>query len=184
MRGQWHWAAAALLLVSSGVTADSFDINLHEEAARLTYAAIPPTKRGLEVELGHMFNEDDQFVSHVGALVSGENWSKRGVFDIGLGGRLVYVYTDLFDEAALAIGLRVRFFPVQRLGFGGSVFYAPQIVTFMDGENYQEASVSMEYQLLPQAFVYVGYRNIEVDFDKAQDVELDDKFHIGMKLLF
>jgi hypothetical protein len=184
MRRQWRWASVLLAAISSGAAADSLDINLHDEALRATYAVIPPARRGVEVEIGHYFNEDDQFITHLGMHVSGENWSQRGVFDIGLGGRLVYVNTDPFDEAALAVGMRLRFSPVQRLGVGGSIYYAPQIVTFMDGENYQEATLSVDYQVLPQAFVYVGYRNIEVDFDKAKDVELDDKVHIGMRLLF
>jgi hypothetical protein len=185
MRRQWHWASAFLLAaMSSSAAADSLDINLHDEALRATYAVIPPAKRGVEVEVGHYFNEDDQYVSHAGMHVSGENWSKRGVFELGLGGRLIYVNTDPLDAGALAIGARLRFSPVQRVGLGASVYYAPQIVTFLDGENYSEVSVNLDYQLLPQAFVYVGYRNIELDFEGVRDVELDDKVHVGMKLLF
>jgi hypothetical protein len=138
----------------------------------------------MELDVGHYFNESDASVTHAGLHVSGENWSQRGVFDIGLGGRFVYAHTKPFDETALAFGVRVRFSPVQRLGLGGSIYYAPPVTTFMDGDNYQESSVSVDYQVLPQGFVYVGYRTIQADFDKAQDVKLDDRGHIGMKLLF
>jgi hypothetical protein len=185
MRQHWQWASACLLAaLSSSAAADSLDLNLHDEALRLTYAFAPGAQRGLEADLGHYFNEDDQYITHLGLHVSGENWSKQGVFDIGLGGRLVYVHTDPLDLTGMAVGARVRFSPVQRLGFGGTIYYAPQIVTFMDGENYLETSVSVDYQLLPQGFVYLGYRRIEVDFDDAKDVEFDDKVHVGMKLLF
>jgi hypothetical protein len=185
MWSNWRAAGAFLLAVTSGgAMADSLDINLNEETVRVTYGTNPAGKRGLEVDFGHYFGESDSSITHVGLHVSGENWSKRGVFDIGLGGRFVFAHTEPFDEGAFAFGARVRFSPVQRVGFGGSVYYAPAVTTFLDGENYREASLSLDYQVLPQGFVYVGYRTIEVDFDGAKDVEFDDRAHVGMKLLF
>jgi len=185
MQRHWRWGSALLLsALSTAAAADSLDINLHDEAMRISFAVSPPARRGLEMELGHYFNEGDQSITHLGLQVSGENWSKSGVFDIGMGGRIVYVKADPLDEAALAIGARVRFSPVQRVGFGGSIYYAPKIVTFLDGEDYQEFSLSVDYQVLPQAFVYVGYRNIEVDFEDVADVEFDDEVHLGMRIAF
>ena len=123
-------------------------------------------------------------MTHLGLLVSGENWSKEGVFGIGLGGRIIYAHADKWDETGIAFGGRVRFSPVQRVGISGAVFYAPDVTTWGDGKNYLESEVNLDYQVLPQAFVYAGYRVIDVDYDKKNDVKLDDRFHVGMKLLF
>jgi hypothetical protein len=55
----------------------------------------------------------------------------------------------------------------------------------MDADSFQETGVTIDYQVLPQAFVYVGYRQIEVDIDNSPDnVELEDDAHLGFKMLF
>ncbi len=176
-------AAAVLLALASGsALADSLDLNLHDEALRATFAhTVSP---GMEWEVGHYFNEDDLTVTHLGMHVSGENWSKAGTFDIGLGGRALLARTDDEDAAAIALGLRVRFSPVHRLGIGGDVYHAPDIIAFGEATAYTEASVRVDYQILPQAFLYGGYRNMEMDFEDVKDVEIDDSFHVGMKLLW
>lgn len=185
MQFNWRWVTAAALLVASGsAAADSLDLSLNDKSLRGIYTFTPAAKRGLDVDLGHYYTEHDVTVTHVGLQVAGENWSKEGVFNIGLGGRLVYAHADHWSESALAFGDHVRFSPVQRVGIGGAVFYAPQVTTWGDGKNYLESEVNLDYQLLPQAFVYAGYRVIEVDYDKKNNVKLDDRFHVGMKLAF
>lgn len=185
MQLNWRWITAVVLAAASGVAAaDSFDLSLNDKSLRGMYAFTPAAKRGLEVNIGHFYNEHSVTVTHVGAEVSGENWSKEGVFSIGLGGRAIYAHTHDWSEEAVAFGGHVRFSPVQRLGITGIVFYAPEVTTFGDGKKYQETEANVDYQLLPQAFVYAGYRVIEVDFDKKSGVKLDDRIHIGMKLLF
>lgn len=168
--------------------ADSIDINLHDNAIRGTYEMKLKATQGLSADLGLLYLEDDNRESetmvHAGLHVSGENWSKSGTFDIALGGRLVYATPGDLDVAALALGTRVRFSPVPRLGFGGHIYYAPDITAFMDSVGYQEFGLRLDYQLLPQAFVYVGYRNVEFDLEGPGELELDDEGHAGFKVLF
>jgi hypothetical protein len=180
----WRWAWVLVTAVSSGACADSLDINFHDDAARITFDGNP--QPGVDYELGHFFTEkgEQTFVTHAGIHVSGENWSKEGTFEIGLGGRALYVHTKPYDAAAIALGARMRFSPVHRLGLGGSAYYAPSILSSMDGKNYREASINVDYQVLPQAFIYVGYRWINVDFQEVTDVTFDDSAHLGMKLVF
>jgi len=117
--------------------------------------------------------------------VSGENWSQSGTFDISIGGRLIYAAPKNLDLSALAFGAKLRFSPVHRLGIGGSIFYAPSITSFMDADSYTETTLRLDYQILPQAFVYIGHRKIEVDIDGGgKNVELDEGVHLGFKMLF
>lgn len=176
------------LTLAAQAAADSLDINLHSDALRATYGHTLGASRGLDLDLGYLYVEDQHdnnaHVVHAGLMVAGKNWSQAGNFDISLGGRAVFVDTDPKDGMAVALGGRVRFSPLQRVGIGGEVFYAPKITSFSDVDGYKEWSVSLDYQLLTQGFVYVGYRKVEVDFDNIGDVEIDDNAHIGMKLLF
>lgn len=186
-------AMGLLLLgvVSSTATADNLDINLRDEAIRATYT-MEMNKRGkggVSTELGLLYSEDkkklDDTLYHLGLHVAGENWSQSGTFVITLGGRIYYTSPGELDLAALAFGGALRFSPVHRVGIGAHLYYAPDITSFKDARTFSESGVRLDYQILPQAFVYVGYRNIEVDIeDGAKDVELDDNAHIGFKLLF
>jgi hypothetical protein len=173
---------------STTAVADSIDVNLRDKAVRLTYAA-NLSSGGLNADFGILHNEDkkqlDDTLYHAGLLVSGENWSESGTFDISLGGRLIYTSPGTVDLGALAFGGKLRFSPVHRLGIGGSIFYAPSITSFGDADRYVESSVQIDYQVLPQAFIYIGYRNIEVDIENGPDnIELDEGGIGGFKVLF
>lgn len=188
------YRAMGLLLLSTVSTvaaADSFDFNLRDEAVRATYSMELKSGgfSGLSGELGVLYSEDkkqlDDTMYHAGLHVSGENWSQSGTFDISIGTRFYYTSPANLDLSAMAIGGAVRFSPAHRLGIGGYFYYAPDITAFQDAKTFQEGGVRIDYQLLPQAFVYVGYRNIEVDIVNGPDnVELDDGAHIGIKMLF
>jgi hypothetical protein len=168
--------------------ADSIDINLHDDAIRGTYTMQLQNTQGMSAEAGLLYAEDNdnnsETLVHGGVLVSGENWSKSGTFDIALGGRLVYATPGNLDMMAVAFGGRLRFSPVPRLGIGGHIYYAPDITSFMDADGYQEVELRIDYQVMPQAFVYIGHRNIEVDFGNPRNWELDDDVHVGFKMTF
>ena len=176
--------------VSTVASADNIDINLRDEAIRASYTMQSKNGgAGLSTELGLLYSEDkeklDDTLYHLGLHVSGENWSQSGTFDISIGGRVYYTSPDDYDLAALGFGGAIRFSPAHRFGIGGHVYYAPDITSFMDAKSFLETGIRVDYQILPQAFLYVGYRQIEVDIvDGPKDVELDDDAHVGFKLLF
>lgn len=176
--------AVAWLSLAGSAAADSFDINLHEDAVRGTYTMEEGAGNGTEVEVGLLYNSADEIMAHIGAHVSGQNWSKKGTFDIRIGGRALTYDSVLGDAYGLALGARVRFSPVKRVGVSGHAYYGPDIIMWGDGRRYVETGIRADYQLLPQAFVYVGYRQVEFDMDLANDVEADESAHVGMLLLF
>ncbi len=177
--------------VSTAATADNLDINLRDEAIRAIYTMDMSGrgKGGASTEFGLLYSEDkkklDDSLFHLGLHVTGENWSQSGTFVIALGGRVYYTSPGDLELGALGFGGALRFSPVHRVGIGAHLYYAPDITSFMDAKAFTETGVRVDYQILPQAFVYAGYRTIEVDIeDGPSDVELDDNAHIGFKLLF
>ena len=178
-------------LAANNSFADSIDFNVHSDALRLSYE-MDLSKRGhagLSADFGVLYSEDeerlDDLLFHAGMHVSGENWSEKGTFDIRLGGRLIYTSPGNVSLSALAPGMQLRFTPIHRVGFGGHFYYAPSILSSQDAERYREYGVRADYQLLPQAFVYVGYRYIDVDIQNGPSaVKLEDNFHVGFKMLF
>lgn len=189
----WVVLAGASALLSSWAQADSLDLNLNDDSMRLSYEAdMSRSSKGLMFDAGYYYNDyqdsnrSDADLVHLGLHVTGDNWSQAGVFNIKVGGRLIYTeLTSQLDVMALGLGGEVRFSPVHRLGLGVNAYYAPRIATFMDGERYSEFGATIDYQLLKQAYVYVGYRQIDVEIEGvSQKVELDDSGHLGLKLVF
>ena len=182
--------AATLLcaLAATPVVADDIDINLHDDAIRGTYTAALPSTNGLNGEAGLLYTEDkannSESMVHVGVSVSGENWSKSGTFDIAMGARAVYANPGDLDMLALAFGGRLRFVPLPRLGVGGHFYYAPDITSFLDIDEYKEIGVRVDYQVLPRVLVYLGHRRVTVDFGGSTDWDLDDEAHVGFKMMF
>ena len=187
---RFYRAAAVLCAMVSGqaAVADSIDINLHNDAIRATYTGNIASTKGLSGEAGVLYVEpskgDGEALLHGGVLISGENWSKSGTLDISMGARVVYASPEPVDLMAIAFGGRLRFSPIPRLGIGGHFFYAPDITSFLDSEEYREVGLRLDYQVLPQAFVYLGHRDIEVDFGGPQDWEFDSEAHLGFKMTF
>ncbi|HEY0722001.1 MAG TPA: YfaZ family outer membrane protein [Gammaproteobacteria bacterium] len=192
-------------LAASQARADSLDLNLNDDSMRMTYEAA--MGKGGAMDVGYYYNDrregSDADLMHLGLHVTGDNWSQSGIFNIKVGGRLVYsnperydinLYKHQYETMALGLGGEVRFSPVHRLGFGASAYYAPRIASFLDAERYSEYGVKIDYQLLTQAFIYVGYRQINVEVEHVKDplavdhfngkFELDDSAHVGLKLLF
>ncbi len=174
-------------MVAMQAAADSLDLNLHGDALRATYSRGIGASRGLDLDAGYLYAKNPaqtDHLLHVGLQVAGQNWSKQGNFDIGLGGRAVFTDTKPGNGANIAFGGRVRFSPINRVGFGGSLFYAPKITSFLDSEEYLEWNLAVDYQLLTQAYVYVGYRRVETDIKNAGTYQIDDNLHLGMKMMF
>ena len=188
----WMVAAGAALLASGSVMADSLDLNLNDDSLRMTYEAdMGRGVKGLLLDAGYFYNDtrktdrSDADMTHVGLYVSGDNWSQAGVFNIKVGGRLVYAAPGPYNVMALGLGGEFRFSPVHRLGLGASAYYAPRIATFMDGEHYSEFGAKIDYQLLQNAYVYLGYREIDMKVENSGGkFKLDQSGHVGLKLTF
>ena len=185
MNSRFH-AMALACIVATPAAADSLDINLHDDALRFTYST-GSFHQGLDLDFGYLYAKKrghNGHVAHLGLQVAGQNWSDQGEFDVGMGGRLVYTDTRSGDGTNLALGGTVRFSPIHLVGFNASLFYAPNITSFMDSERYREWGVSVDYQLLARGFIYLGYRDVESRYKNRGTHKIDDSLHIGMKMLF
>jgi len=180
--------AALLLAGSASATAQTFDIGLSNDTARLTYSA-PMGQQGFgrgEVDGGILFTDDDAFMASVGYGVVGEAGSGSPGLQVGLGVRGYVLNLEHSDVAALALGARFRFSPppAPRLHIGGEINYAPNIVTFRDGDRFYDNNVYVGYEVFQDAVAYVGFRRIKAGIENGPDVIVDKGAYLGIKLGF
>lgn len=179
-----------LSVISSTSLARSFDINLSSDAAQFKYGSlVGGTNYGrTEMGIGFLYNEDDNYLGEIGLLVIDEAGSKTPGLELGVGPKFWFGGSDKADVDVAAIGLggqfRYKNFNVPRIVYGASIYYAPSIVSFIDADNMLEYDIRVEYELLPTANVYVGYRSIEADIKNRDNVEIDNSAIIGLRFKF
>ena len=179
-----------LSALSSATFARSFDINLGSEAAQFKYGSlIGGTNYGrTEMNIGFLYNEDDNYLGELGLLVIDEAGSKTPGLELGVGPKFWFGGSDETDVDISGIGLggqlRYKNINVPRIVYGASIFYAPSVVAFMDANNILEYDIRIEYELLPTANVYLGFRSIEADIKGYKDVEIDESAIIGLRFKF
>ncbi len=178
------YLATVAACVSGPVLADSLDINLSNDSVQAIYAT---NWRTAEFNMGVLFNNDrDDWVASVGLLASGEKQTGEGRTEAGLGGKIYAASVSNDDVLALGLGGQFRFFPNNGpIGLSGFLYYAPDIVTFMDGKKFWEWGARVEFEVVKKtANVYLGYRKVRADLDNNAHVTVDSGGHAGVRISF
>ena len=177
-------------MISSSLYARTFDINLSSDAAQFKYASlIGATNYGrTELGFGFLYNEDDNMLGEISLLVIDEAGTKSPGLELGVGPKLYIADPDdpSIDFVAIGLGgqLRYKNLNVPRVVYGASLFYAPSIVSFGDADQMYEFDMRIEYELLPTANIYLGYRSIQADIKNRKDIEIDESAMIGLQFKF
>ena len=184
------FAASVLALVSASASADQVDVNLSNDTAFMQYAStLNYNGYGrTDMEIGALYTEADDVMGTFGVSMTGEAGSDVPGLNFGLTVRLYAVNLDAPDAslAAVALGGGATYKPAPESRFGVIAYlnYAPDITTFGDAENLMETGLRAEYEVLPGAAAYVGYRLIRTELVGLGDIDLDDGGHVGLRLSF
>ena len=188
-----HIFLLLLSTISTSSLADALDINLSNDVAHFQYLATMGNLGGGKSEghLGILYNDANSKLADVGLVVSNTGDS-AAIASLGLGIKVIAARIEKMNSLNLAIGGQIHITPADDRKFGiiGQLYYAPDIVTFGDAEQYIETGVRMEYELMPKAAVYIGYRKIEFEVNvlptpaPSVNVEVDEGVHIGVRIAF
>ncbi len=182
-------AALSIALVAGSATAraDGLDLNLNDDAARLTYRR-PLQSRPVEIDGSWLHHQDNGDVASIGLHLSGNSGTTQNPVNTGIGGRVYFLDADRVgaDGGVLAIGgfARWKLPQANRVGIGGHLYFAPDVIAFGDAEQYFEVAVYASYEILREAEAYVGLRNVKADFEDAPEVTFDTGLHLGLRLRF
>lgn len=174
------------LLMSSTASAEEVNIQLSSDTARFMYLteAFGQDFGRLELEVGFLYNENDNSLINAGLLVRGESVSVPLI--VSLGARAYYADLGPYTVGALAIGGDLLLSPESWGGFGlgGFYFTAPGVVSFIDATDLTEYGAYINFQITPQARLALGYKNIEASIENAADIEIDDGAYFSLNLSF
>jgi len=180
-------------MVSTTASAEGVVAMLSGDSARFFYSTQMWGQQAgpVELETGIMFNEDDNYLVNLGMMLRNDNLDSPII--LSLGGRSYFASANRtetnqdYKVVALALGLEVLFVPdnMGGLGMGFHYYYAPDILSGADAETVIEYGVKLDYQLTPQANIFVGYQKINADLtDNEGDIDIEKGFMFGFGMRF
>ena len=174
---------ALLAAASAAATAGSMDVNLSNHTIEGQYAG---GAGSAEFTVGGLYNEDKKnWAANVGLLAAGDTQIAGSRLDAGLGGKAYAVHVSGKDLLALGLGGRLRWFPGNgSFGIGGHVFYAPTVVTFVDGDRFRDLGLRAEVELVRNSTLYVGYRWMRADLTNHAAPYVDKGAFVGIQIGF
>ncbi len=182
--------ASAALLAGTPALADQIEVNLSNDTAMVQYAT-PLNYSGYgrtDAEFGALYTETDDLLGSVGIAMVGEAGSQAPGLAFGLSIKAYAVVLDATDSTlgAVTLGGRVQLIPpgANRLIFSAYLNYAPDITSFGDADKFMDMGLRAEYEILPDASAYIGYRKITAELDGGVDADLDDAGHVGVRISF
>ncbi len=182
--------AVSLLASSVAANADAIDINLRDNAAQVQYkAAMGGTNLGKsEFHMGGLYSQPNNVMADIGILVKDDIGGNAPGVSAGVGVKALAarVTPAKLSASALAIGGVVRYSPptARRFGIAGELYLSPSIMTFGQADRYLETTVRAEYEMIPQAQIYLAYRKMDFNLKVLGTQTLDQGFNVGVKLSF
>jgi hypothetical protein len=71
-----------------------------------------------------------------------------------------------------------------RFAVSGELYWAPDLLTGGDADEYVDGTVRVGYSVTRQADVYVGARYVSADYDNRPSIKFDTGLHAGFNLRF
>jgi len=172
-----------LAATSFSAAAGSVDLNLSNDTIEGKFYA---NAGAADWTFGALYNRDSKDRAlNVGLLAVGETSVAGSRIEGGLGGKLYGVSVGSSEVLALALGVQARWFPGNgSFAVGGYAFYAPRVVTVLDGEQFWDIGVRAEVEVIRNSFVYVGYRQVRAELDSKVKVDVDRGGFVGMQIKF
>jgi YfaZ precursor len=176
-------AFALLAALSVPAAAGTVDVNLSNETIEAKFYA----NAGLaDWTFGALYNRDQKDSAvNVGLLAVGDTYLGSSRVKGGIGGKLYAVSVANSDVLALGLGGQFALFPADgAFGIGAYGFYAPRVVTALDGERFWEAGVRAEVEVIKNSSVYAGYRRVRADLDDGSSPYVDRGAFAGIQIRF
>ena len=180
-------ALAAAFLLCMNASAGEIDLSFNSDAFRVIYAQDIETNN-LAWDAGFLNNSDKGYVINASLYLTGFASDGSNPLEAGLGGRSGYVDGDDSGQSGipLALGgyLKYTLPNLNRISIRADAYYAPDILTAIDMEKYEDYTLKVSYNVMKQGDIYVGVRYVKAEFDNNTSQLIDNGMHVGIDLRF
>jgi hypothetical protein len=172
------FALTALLSATSGWSA-TLDLAFSDHTARLAYRS-ESNDNASKREAAWLHHEENGDVFSYGYHMTHHS----GNFSGGLGGKLFILDADGSDVHGLAVGGSLAYQLNTQFHLETNIHYAPSVTTFNDGENYSEWDIRALFNVMPNTGLFLGFRDVDVDFKRAGKAEIHRGGFAGFAVKF
>ena len=179
-----RWIALVVLAAASfSAVAGTIDVNLSNDTIEGKFTN---PIGAADLTFGGLYNRDDSnWFLNIGLLAAGDGSAGSSRFSGGLGGKIYTVHAGGQDLGALALGGELTWFPGNgNFGFGGYAWYAPSVVTFVDGKNFYDTGLRAQVEVFRNSFAYLGYRWTRAEFENGAQPYVDTGGFLGIMVKF
>jgi hypothetical protein len=177
----------ASILGSSIVNASSAGVSLTNDTVK---GDINLNMGTFGVDAGMSYDKDESLsTAHIGLNVE-DSEGARGPLQISIGARLYAIDADRKqdDDVSLAVALggwyRYTIPEANRISIFGSLYYAPEVLSFTDLDHFYTYELRTEYMTMRNARIYLSYGNTMVIYDDKSRKEANSGFSVGATVDF
>ncbi len=133
---------------------------------------------------GNFLNTQDDSLFGLGLSANNSFQGKEGL-SLGLGAKFIYlenfIALPLMVEAAYAVNIIEAMSPAS---FSAKLLYSPAVLSFDEASNYFEFRIEAAMEVINAVSIYVGYRDIEVEYIDLTSETFNSSFYGGLKMSF
>ena len=109
-------------------------------------------------------------------------WIKDLHFNVGAGFKIIAADPINYYLSAIAAGFELNYQPtaISSFKFDTGFYYAGESLTFSDGNNVSLLTVNMDYQVIEDTFVRLGYRRIKTEHTNGISTNFDRGAYLGL----
>ncbi|MGD2269994.1 MAG: YfaZ family outer membrane protein [Desulfobacterales bacterium] len=172
----------------------SVELNVNDSDFEARFdTLVNPFATPLTVGAGFLYGDDDDFwLANVNVAVKDEVGAPG--LNLGLGFKGIFGDSDVADDDFTTGALAFQFLAEYDfrestanlpVSITASLGWAPEILSFSDTEDYFEFYSAVYLHINYWASIFIGYRDIEIEYENDIDVEGEyDAFYFGAKLSF
>jgi hypothetical protein len=110
-------------------------------------------------------------------------------FSFGMGLKLNYTEEFMALPIGFEVGYKIPDLDIVPMSLHGSLYYAPQVLSFLDAKNFLEYRINFDIELIKNGFITLGYRNMDTKYfdssaTKLGNLNYNSSFFFGFKVAF
>ena len=167
---------------SLGLNINTGDLEV-EGRSSLAFTTNDPVYRNFYVDANFINAEDTLF--GFGLFVENSPINYQNIaFSIGLRAIFTDNGNDSFTAIPIMLGAKARMYlgNLPKSNLGVKFAYAPSPLTFQDADSYFEYRIEVDMSIIENINIYLGYRNINTNYEK-RDVNYNDSLYVGFKFV-
>ena len=184
------------LIMTSVSFAGPYDLEVNVGSSVLEArfnATLPLEQNNLTTGIGVIYNDDDYKIADVKLALGGEAFLPELTFELGFKGLLGNMEKDYKDGDLMAVGFLLLgkyvipeiILPIP-VDVSAGFAFATDPLCFSDSEKYLEFRTGLDFHIITNAIITLGYRYIKADFDNnyGQWDTSDGTLFIGYRMMY